>query len=101
MADADADGDADADAAADADCEALVAALGAEELDVTAGAALAAALAEAAARAAFLADTADMLEISSTTARATPTSNVMIGVLIFMHRGTQHGPLTVQPFYNG
>ena len=68
---------------------------------IAAGAALAAALAEAAARADFLADTADMLAISSTTARATPTSNVMIGVLIFMTRGTQHGPRKVQPFCNG
>jgi hypothetical protein len=92
---------ADADADADADGEPLAAGLDAAALDVTAGAEVAAALADAAARAAFLADTADMLAISSTTARATPTSNVMIGVLIFMPRGTQHGLLKVQPFYNG
>jgi len=57
------------------------------------------ALARAAwASAAFLADTADMLEIKSDAARAAPTINVMMGVAIFMLRGTQRRPLWVQRF---
>jgi hypothetical protein len=59
---------------------------------------LAAALAEAAAIAAFLADTAVMLEKSREAAKATPTINVMMGVGIFILRGTQRGPREVQIF---
>ena len=58
----------------------------------------AAALAEAAASAAFLADTAVMSAKSKETARATPTINVMTGVAIFMPRGTQRGHPGVQRF---
>ncbi len=57
---------------------------------------LAAALADAWARAAFSPDTALMLETSRETARAKPTISVITGVGIFMPRGTQPGPLTVQ-----
>jgi hypothetical protein len=56
------------------------------------------ALARAWASAAFLADTADMLETKSDAARAAPTINVMMGVAIFMLRGTQRRPLWVQRF---
>jgi hypothetical protein len=58
----------------------------------------AAALAEAAASAAFLADTAVMSSKSKDRASAKPTINVMTGVAILMPRGTQRGPRGVQRF---
>jgi hypothetical protein len=86
------DGEADDECAVVAEAPAAVGCADAVATDP----ALAAALAEAAASAAFFADTALMLETSRDTARATPTINVMIGVGIFMPRGTRRGPRGVQ-----
>jgi hypothetical protein len=101
------DGDADSDAAAVAVGAAVpvaeAAALAGTAAAVLAEAVLAeAVLAEAVlaeeASAAFLADTADMLEMSSEAARATPTISVRTGVGIFMPGGTQRAARAVQRF---
>jgi len=89
------DGEADGDSALVAEADAAV---GGATLAVGAATAVAAALEEAAASAAFLADTAVMLEKSKETARARPTINVITGVGIFMSRGTQAGPRRFNAF---
>jgi hypothetical protein len=68
---------------------------------VALGVAAARALATAAATSAaapFFADTTCMSVKRKDAARAAPTINVMMGVAIFMTRGTQHSPVRVQRF---